>query len=131
MSHATYDPCEVAYQRCRNAALWRNLWTILLFMFGASVIVFLSASVFLFIREDFISGAISTIGTIANGAGVGWVVSRRGEAVKEDQDAYEEFTKRCGGGPSPAGATGRTVGDSWAERLSALHSNLRILRFLR
>lgn len=95
----TPTPCEIAFERYKNLARWRNLWTILLFVFGASVILFLVAAIFLFItNENWLPGALSTLGTIVNATGVGWVVTRRNEAVKEETDAYEDVKKVCGGG---------------------------------
>jgi hypothetical protein len=94
---ATTDPCSIAFERYKNLARWRNLWTILLFVFGASVIIFLVGAVFLFIKESWLPGAMSTLGTIVNAAGVRWVVTRRNEAVNEETEAYEDVKSVCGG----------------------------------
>jgi hypothetical protein len=40
MSRSPFDPCTVAVERYKTIAKWRNLWTILLFVFGSTVIVF-------------------------------------------------------------------------------------------
>src|SRR5439155_26489524 len=97
MNGHSFDPCALAVERYKNLARWRNLWTILLFVFGATVVVFLCAAVLLFIKEDWIPGAIATVGTIANGAGISWVVTRRNEAKEEETAAYEDVKKVCGG----------------------------------
>src|SRR5438874_10850096 len=87
--------CQYAQDRHQNFLRWRNLWTILLFVFGSTVIVFLSLAIVLFITQSWLTGAISTIGTIANGAGVAWVVNRRMEAVKEEETAYHDVEEKC------------------------------------
>ena len=52
----------------------------------------------LFVSESWLTGAISTIGTIANGAGMMWAVNRRTEAVKEEEEAYKDVEKHCPAG---------------------------------
>ena len=81
---------------------WRNLWTVLLFIFGSTVVIFLSASIVLFMTESWLPGAISTVGTIVNGAGIAWAVSRRAEAVKEEEQSYQDVEKKC----FPTGGSG-------------------------
>lgn len=89
-------PCQIAQQRYRNAALWKNLWTILLFAFGAAMVVFLVVAIAFFIREDWLPGAVAILGTIAQGAAIRWVLDRRNEASKEEEDAYKEVQNQCG-----------------------------------
>ncbi|MBC7224708.1 MAG: hypothetical protein H5T59_10625 [Anaerolineae bacterium] len=96
MTTETSIPCQIAQQRYRNAALWKNLWTILLFAFGAAVVVFLVLAIVFFIREDWIPGAVSTVSTIAQGAAIKWVLDRRNEAAKEEEEAYKEVQAQCG-----------------------------------
>jgi len=87
--------CEYARNRHLGLALWRNLWTILLFVFGCAVVVFLVVAILLFIREDWLPGALSTLGTIVTGASVGWIVTRRSEAVQEEEKAYQQVVDVC------------------------------------
>lgn len=103
MNQNPFDPCQFAVERHKNLARWRNLWTILLFVFGTTVILFLCASILLFINESWLPGAISTVGTIVNGAGVGWVVARRDEAKKEEEAAYEDVKNTCRPAPGAVG----------------------------
>lgn len=91
------SPCAIAFERYQNLARWRNLWTILLFVFGTTVIVFLVGTILLFIRQDWVVGVMSTLGTIVNGFGVSWVVTRRTEAVQEEEAAYADVKVVCGG----------------------------------
>jgi len=76
-------------------AMWRNLWTILLFAFGAAVVVFLVLAVLFFLRQDWLPGAITTLMTIVEGAGIKWVADRRAEAVKEEEAAYKDVEEKC------------------------------------
>jgi hypothetical protein len=90
------SPCEAANARWHNFALWRNLWTILIFAFGSAVVFFLVVTIVLFIRQAWVPGAITTLTTIVQGAAIKWVLSRRGEAVVEEQQAYQDMQARCG-----------------------------------
>jgi len=96
MDHAVQTPCEYARERHRNMARWRDLWTILLFILGAAVILFLVAAIFLFIRSEWLPGALTTLGTIVTGAGANWVRERRIDAVKEEEAAYADVGAKCG-----------------------------------
>jgi hypothetical protein len=88
-------PCEYARERHRNILMWRNLWTILLFVFGTAVIVFAVLAVALFLREEWLAGAIMALGTLAQGAAIKWVVDRRIDAVQEEELAYQDVAARC------------------------------------
>jgi uncharacterized membrane protein YcjF (UPF0283 family) len=96
-------PCDYARDRHQNLARWRNLWTMLLFLFGAVVILFSAGAILLFIRESWLPGAITTAGTVVTGVGVAWVVTRRREAVDEEEEAYKDVIAQCGS-PAPADA---------------------------
>ncbi len=87
--------CELARQRHRNAALWLNLWTILIWVFGAAVVAFLVLAVFWFLRQEWLAAAVTTLSTIAEGAAIKWVVDRRAEAVDEERQAYEKVEEVC------------------------------------
>jgi MFS superfamily sulfate permease-like transporter len=93
-----FDACQLALERYRNFARWRNLWTILLFVLGASVVLSLLAAIFLFIRAEWLPVALSTLGTIVTGLAAKWVMDRRVEAVREEQVAYEDAQKSCSNG---------------------------------
>jgi len=104
MSQRSFDPCGFAIERYKGIARWRNLWTILLFFFGATVVVFLCICIVLFIKESWLPGAVATVGTIVNGVGIAWVVARRTDAVREEAEAYSDLKSVCGG-VAPARAT--------------------------
>jgi len=87
--------CEYARERHQNLARWRNLWTILLFAFAAAVVLFLIGAVLLFIRQSWLPGALSTLGTIANGLGIRRVLDRRREAVQEEEEGYRDVVEKC------------------------------------
>jgi hypothetical protein len=88
-------PCEYARERHRNIARWRNLWTILLFLFGSAVVLFLTVAVLAFWKQAVLAGSLSTLSTIVGGVAIKWVVDRRREAVEEEQSAYDDVVKRC------------------------------------
>jgi hypothetical protein len=92
---AIVTPCEYARERHRNILMWRNLWTILLFVFGTAVVLFAVLAIALFIREEWLAGAIMALGTLAQGAAIKWVVDRRADAVQEEEIAYQDVAARC------------------------------------
>ena len=49
----------------------------------------------MFVRQDWLPGALSTLGTIVNGVGIKWVYERRMEAVKEEEEAYKHVEEIC------------------------------------
>lgn len=87
--------CKISQERFRSAAHWRYLWTCLLWVFGAAVVIFLVVSVLFFLRQDWVPMAVSALGTIAGGGAIKWVVDRRTEAVKEEEEAYKEVEEAC------------------------------------
>lgn len=92
---AVITPCEYARERHRNILMWRNLWTILLFVFGTAVIVFAVLAVALFIRQEWLAGAVMALGTLAQGTAIKWVVDRRADAVQEEEIAYQDVAAKC------------------------------------
>lgn len=89
-------PCEYARERHREIARWRNLWTLLLFAFGSAIILFSVTAVTLFVRQAWVTGAVSTAATVVSGVGVSWVVERRRESVTEEEEAYRDVQRHCG-----------------------------------
>lgn len=98
-------PCEYAIERHQNLLRWRNLWTILLFVFGTAVIIFLVIAIFFYLREAFLPGAISTLGTIVSGVSVKWVLDRRNDAKAEEEAGYQDVKTVCTA-PVPVEDTG-------------------------
>jgi hypothetical protein len=87
------DRKTAADQRHRTLALWRNLWTTLIFALGLAATLFFIGAICLFVRESWIAGAISTVASIFSGGTVPWLVARRQEAVKEEERAFQEAVK--------------------------------------
>lgn len=99
MSNALNDACEIAKQRYRDCARWLNLWKVLLFIFGTTVVIFCILAIVFFINASWLPGALSVLGTIVNGLGIGWVVTQRNKAADEELAAFEMLTKACAPGP--------------------------------
>jgi hypothetical protein len=89
--------CSIAQERHRGSALWRNMWTILLWLLGASITVFLVLAVVFLLREEWLPAAVVTIGSIADGVGMKWVTDRRAEAVREEKEMYLDVENACRG----------------------------------
>jgi hypothetical protein len=130
MRQNSFDPCRIAVDRYKNYAMWRNLWTILLFFFGSTIIVFACVSILLFINQGWLASAISTLGTIVSGASIGWVVKRREEAQKEEEKAYEDQKLVCAGEPTPSSAQASYQSDV-EEEIKRFQKSLRLLGAIR
>jgi hypothetical protein len=91
-----FDRCEFLFDRWKNLAMWRNLWTILIFVLGVSFTIFLIGAVFLFIRSSWLPAALSTLGTIVDGMAVGWILARRNQSVAEENEAKKDLIDNCG-----------------------------------
>lgn len=96
-----FDACAFLLARWKNLALWRNLWTILLFVVGAACTVFFVAAIMWFITADWIAAAVSTVGTITHGMAIGWILARRNDAVAEEEKAKKELLEHCGSKQPP------------------------------
>jgi len=132
MTGPPFDRCAFAIQRYKSIAQWRNLWTILLFVFGSTVILFLCGSILLFVQESWLPAAISTLGTIVNGVGVKWVVTRRNEAVQEELDAYHDVGTECSGAPPGRMVAGAPKGDeSRVQELEGFRKKLMLFGLFR
>lgn len=82
------DLCLIVMDRYKNAVLWKDLWSILVFVLGSFAAVFLVAAIILlFTQPSPVPGAISILGTIVPGITTNWIVQRRSEAVKEMERA--------------------------------------------
>jgi hypothetical protein len=95
MAVATVNLCAVATQRYFEKSRWLNLWTALIWFFGATVILFSGVAVLLFIRQTWLPGGLTVLGTVVNGAGIRWVVTQRNGAEAEEREAYKTFTEAC------------------------------------
>lgn len=78
-----------AAERHRSLARWRNRWTALVFAIGLATAVFLFAAILLFVKESWIPAALSTLASLLGGGAVGWLVTRRQEAVLEEERAFQ------------------------------------------
>lgn len=96
-------PCAIAIERYKNIARWRNLWTILLFVFGASLIVFAVTAIFYLVYQSYFTGVLNALGSLVNFVGISWVLARRNEAVQEETAALAVVTTLCGGGGGGGG----------------------------
>ena len=88
-------PCDYAKIYYLNALKWLNLWNILVYAFAATIILFSITAILLFIRSNWLPGALSTLGTIASSTGITWVVNQRTTSVKEVKDAFKILKKEC------------------------------------
>jgi hypothetical protein len=88
-------PCEYARERHHNLLLWRNLWSILIFMLGSAIVISLAVAVLFLLRQSWLTAAIGSLGTVVSSLGTKWVVDRRNDAVHEEETAYQDVVARC------------------------------------
>jgi len=88
-------PCEYARSRHRRLVLWRDLWTVLLFVFGAATVGFLVLAVFYLLQQAWLPAALTTLGTLAEGAAIRWVAERRADAAREEEHGYRDVEEQC------------------------------------
>jgi hypothetical protein len=87
--------CDRATSRWMSFAKWRNLWTLLLFVFG-SFLILIAAGLVLFIVFDVIEGAVASgAAAVVDTAIVGFVKSRRDESVAEEDKAFGLVLSAC------------------------------------
>ena len=96
MNDMSNDPCDFAKQHYFNVQRWLNLWNILVFAFGVAIVLFLVTSILLFIHSTWLAGAVTTIGTIASGTAVAWVVNQRKTAADDEKEAFNRLRQECG-----------------------------------
>ncbi|MFY9836744.1 MAG: hypothetical protein WAK55_09785 [Xanthobacteraceae bacterium] len=95
MGGATSDPCEIAKQRYYDCLRWLNLWKLLLFAFGVTIVIFSIVAIILFLNASWLPLALSVLGTVVNGVGIGWVVNQRNKAADEEREAFDRLTEEC------------------------------------
>lgn len=135
-------PCEFALFRYRMLALWRNLWSILLFAFAVAIVVFGIVAIALFVRSDWLTGAANAVGGIASGVGMSWVVTRRTQAVEEEKEAANDVYAHCKQGAAstrqPDGKSPQTdlpiveqTREALEQQLRAITDPLRLFGYFR
>lgn len=87
--------CDIAQTRHRGAFVWRNLWTLLIWLLGLSITLFLVMAVLFLLREEWLPAAVVTLGSIAEGLGMKWVTDRRADAVREEAEMYKDVQNAC------------------------------------
>jgi hypothetical protein len=75
--------------------MWPIFGPCFLFIFGSVVVLFLCAAIVFFIRQAWLPGALTTLGTIVQGVGIKLVADRHKEAVGAEQEAYLDVGVKC------------------------------------
>lgn len=93
---ALQTPCDFAKARYLDIKRVRNVWGYIWIGLGITVAVFLCLAIVLFLRSNWLPGALSTLGTIVNGAVMAWITTQRQTAANEEQQAFNELVQQCG-----------------------------------
>jgi hypothetical protein len=95
------DVCAIATDRYHRIALWRQLFTALIFAL-AVVIAVLAVLAVIFATDEEWAGTVATaLGALATGKPLSWVVSRRSDAVTEEATAFTDYKDACGADGQP------------------------------
>jgi len=87
--------CDIAIEKHKNAVQWWNLWNILLYIFGAFLILFLIYLIVYLIQSNTINAVLGVLATIVDGVVLKWVVDQRNDAKQAEKDAFGEIEEHC------------------------------------
>lgn len=87
--------CFYAQERYKTILLWRNLWSILLFVFGATVIILIILLLYMAMKQASVEFVLSVLATVTDSLAIKWVLARRKESVEEEEKAFEVIKKEC------------------------------------
>jgi hypothetical protein len=87
--------CDTAKRRYFEVSLWFKRWNYLIFFLGIVVVLFLCISIALAAQQNWVPGAVTTVGTILTGTATGWVLSRRNQVGTEANEAFNDVMKYC------------------------------------
>jgi hypothetical protein len=92
---AAHDPCEFAKNRYNGISKWRFLWTLLIFIFGAFLLLMLVVALLFAIDSNRSGAIVSGVGAVVDGAGVTFLLARRRDAKREEEAAYRDVEDKC------------------------------------
>jgi hypothetical protein len=95
MTNGSVTVCDIAVERHKNALQWLNLWNVLLYIFGAFLVLFLIYLIVFLIQASTINSIIGVLAIIVDGVVVRWVVSQRTDAKQSEQDAFAVIERDC------------------------------------
>jgi hypothetical protein len=94
-------PCDFAKARYLDISWLRKLWGYLWIVLGASTAIFLCVTIIFFLRSSWLPAALSTLGTVVNGAAMTWITTQRKTAADEEQQAFDELVQQCSSPSAP------------------------------
>jgi hypothetical protein len=95
MSTDEYSKCEFEQQRYRQTALFRALYTWLVFAFTVVLTgILILALVFIWHKKWF-EGAVTGTTSIVGGGGIKFLLDRRAEAVTEEKEQAQRVRDAC------------------------------------
>ncbi len=93
---AANDVCAIATDRYHRIALWRQLFTVLIFAVAVAITVFLVLTIVFATNKEWAATVATGLGTVVSGVPLRWVLKRRGEAKQEEEKAFKEVKSACG-----------------------------------
>lgn len=99
MSTADYSKCEFEQQRYRQTALFRALYTWLVFAFTVVLTGILILGLVFLWHKKWVEGIVTGTTSLVGGGGVKFLLDRRAEAVTEEREQAQRVRDAC----DPAG----------------------------
>lgn len=94
---ASNDVCAIATDRYHRIGLWRQLFTVLIFVVAVVMVVFIVLCIVFATNKEWAASTGTGLGTVASGLPLRWVLKRRREAAQEEEKAFQEVQEACGG----------------------------------
>ena len=93
---ASTDVCALATDRYHRIALFRQLFTVLIFVVATVIVVFLVLCIVFATNKEWAATTATGLGSVVSGLPLRWVLKRKGEAVAEEEKAFKEAKAACG-----------------------------------
>jgi hypothetical protein len=87
--------CQAARSNHMDARRSGRRWDTYLLIAGAILLLLIAAAAFFFATSATSQAALSTGAAVADGAALGWIVTRRTQAEKNLRHWYGEVVKNC------------------------------------
>jgi hypothetical protein len=116
----SHTNCEYARRRHEQAVRWLNRWSILVYAIGIGTTASLVVAIVSLSRSDYVAGTVTGLGTIVQGAATTWVLARRGDAKKEEVEAYADVKLACTPPATAEAPTALAAAEPWSPGLKAI-----------
>jgi archaellum biogenesis protein FlaJ (TadC family) len=101
---ALQNVCAIATDRYHRIAMWRQLFTALIFSVAVVMAVLVVLCIVFATNKEWAGATATALGTAANGIALKWVLARYKEATSAETKAFKETADACDNGADDAKA---------------------------